>query len=109
MVPLPNGKDLHAVGRVCSKLRAAAMRPFRLSARLILEIDISERLPASVPDNKARGLFVDRPGRGEAAAGSRNQVAFRQDPPAGYRRRLKLIRTPAIKSAQPSTALTRSR
>jgi len=48
MVPLPNGKDLHAVGRICSKLRAAAMRPFRLSPRLILEIDIRERLPVVV-------------------------------------------------------------
>jgi hypothetical protein len=67
MVPLPNGKDLHAVGRVCSKLRAAAMRPFRLSPRLILEIDIRERLPVVVADDKAGGLFLDGPGRRKAA------------------------------------------
>jgi hypothetical protein len=58
MVPLPNGKDLHAVGRVCSKLRAAAMRPFRLSPRLILEIDMCERLSDVVAHHEAGGCPV---------------------------------------------------
>jgi hypothetical protein len=69
MVPLPNGKDLHAVGRVCSKLRAAAMRPFRLPARLILEINVAQFLPGTVSHDKAGGLFLDGPRWREAAFG----------------------------------------
>jgi hypothetical protein len=68
MVPLPNGKDLHAVGRICSKIRAAAMRPFRLSARLILEIDVGELLSVIVANNEAGSVqFLDSPRRREAA------------------------------------------
>jgi hypothetical protein len=69
MVPLPNGKDLHAVGRICSKIRAAAMRPFRLSARLILEIDVGELLSVIVANNEAGSVqFLDSPRRREAGA-----------------------------------------
>ena len=35
--------------------------------RLILEIDISKPLPVVVADDKASKLFLDRPGRREAA------------------------------------------
>jgi hypothetical protein len=40
------------------------------SHRLFLEIDIGERLSAAISYNKARGLFLDSPGRREAAGGA---------------------------------------
>jgi hypothetical protein len=71
MVPLPNGKDLHAVRpRTLKNFRAASLRPFSFIA------------PAH-PRNIQHHLD---------------------------RRASKLIQImPAIKSAQPSTALTKSR
>jgi hypothetical protein len=47
----------------------------RSSPRLILEIDIGERLTVMVVDNKAGGLFLDRPGR-RSGEGSFSDVDF---------------------------------
>src|SRR5580704_5335197 len=43
------------------------VRTFGAQSRLILEIDIRERLPVGVADDEAGLLLVDRPGRREAA------------------------------------------
>jgi len=53
----------HATGLVaCQQVRR------RTSARLILEVEIAERLPAGVLDDEARiVVLVDRPRRREAA------------------------------------------
>jgi hypothetical protein len=41
----------------------------KLLHRLVLEIDIGERLPVVVADDKAGGLFFDDPGWREGACG----------------------------------------
>jgi hypothetical protein len=43
----------------------------RATARLHLEVDVGERLPAGFADDEAGLLLVDRPARREAAAGCR--------------------------------------
>jgi hypothetical protein len=63
MVPLPNGKDLHAVGRVRSELKGRACGPFRLSPGLFLEIDIGKLLTVVVTHDEAGVQFFDRPWR----------------------------------------------
>jgi len=52
----------------------------RSPSRLVLEIDIRERLPVVIADDETRGLFLDGPGRREASWASSlfgNDPAYR--------------------------------
>jgi hypothetical protein len=60
-------EQLSDVGRNPSRLVARQQLGCRSSAQLILEIDISERLPAVFAHNKTSGLFFDRGGNLRAA------------------------------------------
>ena len=48
----------------------------RSTPRLILEIDIRQRLLVVVADDEAGGAFLDRPGRREAAGRGRRRYLF---------------------------------
>jgi len=81
----------------------------RSTSRLLLEIDVGERLPIGVADGAAALLLVDRPWRREAQRRGHGEAAQRQNaPPATPEAARGLLRALVVLAQQLSSSTSRA-